>query len=197
MGPGRYCYPMSRSYFQKTSWGSFSYQGQVYDLTHLDECQIEAVDSRKVTRRIAVTFSDHCFTREPRDGDDPVLVFPGSTRHIGHFCVERYHLSLNLPAFVAQATAQRVWHLGHDGYAIVPTIDHEGNRVLYGIVFGLDRVTGLPVDLHMRIKSAHPRDEREIVTYGLIRFAHLVTLRMQGKSPPRIMDRHRKRPRLT
>jgi hypothetical protein len=49
----------------------------------------------------------------------------------------------------------------------------------------------------MRIKSAHPRDEREIVTYGLIRFAHLVTLRMQGKSPPRIMDRHRKRPRLT
>lgn len=188
---------MSGPYLQTTSWGSFAYQGQAYGLTHLDECQVDAVDSQKVTRRIAVTFSDHCFTREPRDGDDPALVFPGSTRRIGHFCVERYQLSLNLTAHVAQATTQKVWHLGHDGYAIVPTVDHLGNRMLYGIVFSLDRVTGLPVDLHMRIKSAHPRDEREIVTYGLIKFAHLVTLRMQGKSPARILDRHRKRPRLT
>jgi hypothetical protein len=86
--------------------------------------------------------------------------------------------------------------LGHDGYAIVPTVDHNGNETLYGIVFSLDRVTGLPVQLHMRIKSAHPRDEQDIATFGQIRFAHLLTLRMKGESPARIMNRHRKRPRL-
>lgn len=197
MGRCRYCYSMSGPYFHKTSWASFTYQGQVFSLTHLDEYQMEVVDSQKVTRRIAVTFSDHCFTREPRDVDDPALVFPASTRHVGHFCVERYQLSLGLTGHITHATTGKVWHLGHDGYAIVPTVDHQGNRTLYGIVFSLDRVTGLPVELHMRIKSAHPRDEREIVTYGLIKFAHLVTLRMQGKSPARIMDRHRKRPRLS
>lgn len=188
---------MSRPVFQKTSWGGFTYRGQVFDLSHLDEWQMEALDSQKLTRRIAVTCSDHCFTRDPLDGDDPALRYPGGTRQGRRFCVERYHLSLGLRDHLTRATTGSVWHLGHDGYADLPTVDHLGNKVLYGIVFSLDRVTGLSVDLHMWIKSAHPRDERPITTYGQVRFAHLITLRMQGKNPPRIMDRHRRRPRPT
>lgn len=130
MKRGGYCYAMSGPYFHKTSWGSYTYQGQTYDLTHLDEYQLAVEDSRKVTRPIAVTFSDHCFTREPRDGDDPALVFAPSSRNTGYFCVERYQLSLNLTGYIAQATTRTVWHLGHDGYAVVPTIDHRGRKIL-------------------------------------------------------------------
>jgi hypothetical protein len=188
---------MSGPYFHKQSWPPFVYAGVTYGFTHLDEYQLEVTDSARVNRRIAVTFSDHCFTRNPEAGDDPALRYAHSSRDCGHFCSERYQHSLNLAAHIGQAVMRNVWHLGHDGYAIVPTVDHRGNRTLYGIVFSLDPVSGLPVDLHMRVKSAYPCDEKEIDTYGRIKFAHLVTLRMQGKHPKRIMDRHRKRPRVT
>ena len=70
-----------------------------------------------------------------------------------------------------------------------------GTKFLYGIVFSLDRVKKLPVDLDLRVSNAFPCDAAEIVTYGSVRFAHLVTLRMQGKRPNRNFDRHR--PRLS
>lgn len=186
---------MSGPYFQKQSWPAFVYQGVTYSLAHLDEYQVEVVDSRQVNRRIAVTFSDHCFTREPADGDDPALIYPASSRRIGHFCVERYHLSLNLAQHVAHAAEGRVWIVRNAAFAAVPTVDHQGNKVLYGIVFSLDPVTGFPVHLHMRIETAYPCDEADIVTYGNVRFSHLVKLRMERKSPKRNFDRHRPKPR--
>jgi hypothetical protein len=187
---------MSRAYFQDT-WPPFVYRGVTYGFDHLDEYQVEVTDSKQKTRRIAVTFSDHCFTREPLSSDDPALAYRYSSRRVGHFCTERYSHSLNLGGHIGYAIQRRVWHVLDGGYAIVPVVTQQGVRMLYGIVFSLDRVKGLPVDLHMRVKTAHPRDEREIVTFGEVRFAHLVTLRMEGKSPPRITAAHRKRPRLT
>jgi hypothetical protein len=86
---------MSGPYFQKQSWSSFAYQGNTYDLTHLDEYEVEVTDSQETKRKIAVSFSDHCFTREPESGDDAALKFPRSTRQVGQFCVVRYQLSLN------------------------------------------------------------------------------------------------------
>jgi hypothetical protein len=188
---------MSGPYFRKQSWPTFEYEGTLYTFTHLDEYQFTITDSADVVRRIAVTFSDHCFTRAPEPGDNPALRYPHSDRPIGYFCTERYRHSLDLVGRIAQAVQHKVWHLDHEGYAIVPTVDHQGKKTLYGIVFSLDPVTGLPVHLHMRVKSAHPRDERELVTYGDIGFARLVTLRVQRKHPKRIMAKGRKRPRLT
>jgi hypothetical protein len=60
---------MNGPYFQKQSWSSFTYQGDAYDLTHLDEYEVEVADSQGTKRQIAVSFSDHCFTREPEAGD--------------------------------------------------------------------------------------------------------------------------------
>jgi hypothetical protein len=188
---------MSGPYFQKQSWPAFTYQGQSYDLTHLDEYAVEVNDSAGNTRRIAISFSDHCFTREPVAGDDPALAYPHSSRRVGHFCTERYQHSLNLAGHIAYAIQRRVWHVLDGSYAIVPVITQQGIKMLYGIVFSLDRVKGFPVELHMKVKTAHPRDERDIVTFGEIRFSHLVTLRMKGKHPLRITDQHRKRPKAT
>ena len=54
----------------------------------------------------------------------------------------------------------------------MPVVTHQGVKVFYGIVFSLDRVKGLPVDLHMRVETAYPCDEKDIVTYGSVRFVH-------------------------
>ena len=34
---------MSGPYFQQQSWSSFAYQGNTYDLTHLDEYEVEVL----------------------------------------------------------------------------------------------------------------------------------------------------------
>ena len=98
---------------------------------------------------------------------------------------------------LARAIQGKVWTIESENFAAVPTIDHQGNRILYGIVFSLDRVKKLPIDLDMRVRTAYPCDAAELVTYGNVRFAHLITLRMQGKRPNRNFNRHRPRPRLT
>lgn len=187
---------MSGPYFPRASWPDFIYQGETFGLTHLAEGQIEVEDSKKLVRRIAISYSDHCFTREPKDGDDAALRYPHSTRNPGYFCVERYQLSLSLPAHLAQAMKRKVWNLQGENYAVVPIVDHQGTAMLYGIVFSLDRVKKLPVDLDMRVRTGFPCDITDIATYGEVRFGHLVTLRMQGKTPNRNFDRHRPRPRL-
>lgn len=95
---------MAGPYFQKTSWAPFCYQGQTYSLDHLDEFEIVVADCGGNDRRIAVTFGDHCFTREPQSVD-PALVYPDSNRNPGHFCFERYALSLALRDHIATAVA--------------------------------------------------------------------------------------------
>jgi hypothetical protein len=187
---------MNGPYFQTQSWPAFVYQGQTYEFAHLNEYEIEANDSEKQTRRIAISFSDHCFTRQPEAGDDPMLRYLQSSRSPGYFCTDRYRLSLDLVQHIERATQRNVWNIRDGNFAIVPVVLHQGVKVLYGIVFSLDRVKGLPVDLHMRVETAYPCDEKDIVTFGSVRFALLVTLRMQGRNPKRILDKHRKRPRL-
>ncbi len=183
-------------FFQKQSWAAFTYEGQTYELTHLDEYAVEIKDSAGEVRRIAITFSDHCFTKEPVETDDPGLRYPESTRPRGNFCIERYHLSLGLPQHLAHAMRDKVWNIRDGTFAAVPVINHRGEKVLYGIVFSLDPVKGFPLHLHLRVETAYPCDESELTTYGHIRFTHLVTLRMRRKSPNRNFDRHRPKPRL-
>ena len=118
------------------------------------------------------------------------------SRSPGYFCTDRYGLSLDLVQHIERATQRHVWNIRDGNFAIVPVVTHQGVKVLYGIVFSLDRVKGLPVDLHMRVETAYPCDEKDIITYGSVRFALLVTLRMHGRNPKRILEKHRKRPRL-
>jgi hypothetical protein len=110
-------------------------------------------------------------------------------------CFERYQLSLGLPGHIAHFAAGKVWTVEGQNFAALPVLDHYGREVLYGIVFSMDRVTGLPVDLHMRVKTAyivHP----DIVTFGSVRFRHLVALRMKRKTPGRIAGSRRKAPKM-
>jgi hypothetical protein len=188
---------MAGPYFQKARWAPFMFQGAEYPLNHLDEYEFTVKDSDKQDRRIVVTFGDHCFTRNPEPGDDPALVYPTSDRRPGHFCFDRYHHTSGLVGHirdVAQAGRGQVWTVDGNNFAIVPVVNHAGKANLYAIVFSLDRVKGLPVHLHMRIKTAHACTDKNIVTFGAVRFRHLVALRMKGKVPGRITSRDRKTP---
>ena len=187
---------MPGPYFHKTGWSSFDVRGTTYTLDHLKEYAFTVSDSTGQRRTIAVTFRDHCFTRAPEHGDDRALYYPGSDRKPGVFCFKRYRFSLDLVSHIERATAGKAWSLDSENFAAVPVVDDAGQPMLYGIIFSLDRVKGLQeVDLHMRVETAYPIDEKELSTFGHVRFSHLVTLRMDNKRPKRVYDRHRQRPR--
>lgn len=152
-------------------------------------------DSATTTRLIAVTFSDHCFTRKP-EAPDPELIYPSSDRQPGYFCFDRYDFSLDLPHHIRMMSRGSVWTVAGDNYAAVPVVNRADDEVVYRIVFSLDRVKGLPVGLHLRVKTAYPADASPFVTFGSVRFKHLVALRMQGKRPGRITGQNRKAPRI-
>lgn len=167
-------------------WPTFAYGGGTYSFDHLDEYVFTVVDTDKIERRIAVSFSDHCFTRSPEPGDDPALAYPLSDRRPGHFSVDRYERSRSLRAHIASSVSGKVWVVQGGNFAVIPTVDSAGVPTYYGIMFSLDRVKGLPVDLQMRVRSAFPYGDDRPVTYGHVRFRHLVTLRMKGKVPGRL-----------
>jgi hypothetical protein len=194
--PNRKIDYMAGPYFHKKSWRSFVYRGATHDLNHLDEYEFVVVDTDSCKRRIAVTFGDHCFTRVPTPGDDPGLAYPESDRKPGHFCFERYKLTFGLREHIDHVTGGHVWNVAGEHFAAVPVTDHSGKPVIYAIVFSLDRVTGLPVHLHMRVKTAYPANQKPLVTFGSVRFRHLVALRMKGKRPSKITGARRKTPRI-
>ena len=187
---------MNRPYIQKRSWPDFFYQGRHYSLTHLDERRFSMRDQKGKVHEVAVTFSDHCFTRKFADGDDPALIYHGSSRERGCFSFDRYAHSLQLRAYIEQTLNGKVWNAGGGDYSIIPTVTRGGEKLLYNIVFGLDPVTGLPVDLHMPIRTAYLCEQGPPRTFGEVRFRHLVTLRMQRKHPREIWSGNRRIPRL-
>lgn len=188
---------MKRFYIQKTSWPDFFYQGRRYSLTHLDECRFSITDHKGIVREVVVTFSDHCFTRKYAAGDAAALVYHGSSRRQGYFSFDRYAHSLQLRTYIEQALNGRIWNAGGGNYSIIPTVTRGGEKLLYNIVFRLEPVTGLPVDLHMPIRTAYLCEQGPPRTFGEVRFRHLVTLRMQKKHPKEIWNGRRRIPMLT
>ena len=182
-----------------SNWPPFSHKGITYDFGHLADLEVHFVDSTSIERLILVTFHDHCVTRDPVAGDDPALRFPGCSRKPGPgmFCAERYEHSKGLRAHLAAVAGQKVWVLWDTNFAVIPCVTSKGKRVLYGIVFSLDKHTGDKYDLVLRVRSAYQCDEKKIETYGAVSFLTLVRLRLEGKQPRRIKDRNQKRPQLT
>ncbi len=158
---------------------------------------MEVVDSGAVSRRLVVTFSDHVFTRDAEPSDTSTGIFPGCSRNPGYFCPARYEASLALRELINSFPNQITWMLsGNDRYAQLPLHTDTGQVRLYAIIFTLDRVTGIPFDLHMKIRSAYFCHTKAPDTFGSVKFKHLVRLRCENRHPKKIADRNRPRPRI-
>jgi hypothetical protein len=196
---------MTGKFLIQKPWPLFVHGEKTFDLSHLNERVDYAVDSSKKKRTVLITFTDHCFTRSPNGEGDTAPPYPGCSRADGRFCLERYELSTRLNDHLHFSTLREVWNTDSDEhYAIVRGVDHRGARIEYAIIFSLGRLKGVQtrggakINLHMRIRTAHRRDEnRAIETFGSVRFSHLVKLTMENKRPPKTYDRHRKRPRIS
>lgn len=172
-------------------WGAFLTGDQTFDLSHLDD-RIAIVTVGGVDVPILVTFSDHCFTEEPKPNDERP-VFPGCSRPDGRFCTKRYAASLEMWGHIERAMRGRVWMGERDRYLVL-TVDL-GNAH-YIIALSLEKLKGrADAKLLMRVRTGfHRTDDKHVATYGEVRFVNLVGLILKGKLPPRIYDQKRRTP---
>lgn len=184
---------VKKFYIQQEGWKPFSYNDVEYSLSHLDEYSFQVTCSEGLSRNVLVVFSDHCFTKDRESPDEPR--FPKCSRGDGVFCTTRHKLSLGIRTHITNMLDGKVWNAEGNSYALIPLQSGDGVKLMYSILFDLSKVTGVPFDLVMRIKSAHLRDETLLNTFGNVRFKHLVALRIQNKHPKKNYDRRRVRPR--
>lgn len=179
-------------------WPPFALGSVTYSFDHLVDFAFTCRDSEGAERSVLVTFSDHVFTRKSEPGDLPGDAFPGCSRTPdGYVCQTRYRMSFQLPGLIERVAAQRVWLLtGDDRYAQIPVLDDEGKKLLYAVIFSLERNKGREHPLRMYVRSAHLYDRKPPDTFGEVKFAHLVRLRIANKHPPKNHDRGRKRPKM-
>jgi len=190
---------MAPKHLFQAPWPSFSLNGDIYDLSHLNEYRLSAFDSDNHPREILVVFSDHCFTEE--HPDDPSitdeLLYPQSTRKPGYFNRRRYQHSLLIVDHIEAAKIGTVWNVHGQNVAIIPKVK-EGEKLFhYVIVFDLWPLKGLrPYVLKMEILSAYVCDDMsELTTFGSVGFKKLVTIALTGKKPRKNHSKHRKRPK--
>jgi len=187
---------MPAPYLTKAIWPDFTIAEVTHSFSHLQEVCFDVTDSSTTNRQVIATFSDHVFTRDAEDGDDQATVFPLCSRNPGIFCSERYAFSLQLPTVVPLICGSKVWCLtGADRYAQLPVVTQDGVEHLYAIIFTLDRIRGLPFDLHMQIRSAYPCTRKVPDTFGEVKFKHLARLRVENKHPRKNHERGRKVPK--
>lgn len=163
---------------------AFVHDGVEYSLSHLDERIFTVADASGIERKILVTFSDHCFTCEGNGDGDTAPKFHTTERVDGRFSFERYKLSLGIGTQIDFQSLGNVWSGDRERFLVVRG-GYSDLTVHYVLPFSLDPVKGLGVHLHMRIRSAHPRDENPIATFGSVSFPTLVKLRIARKQPPR------------
>lgn len=144
-----------------TSWKNFIFNGEIYDLSHLNARWVEYLDKRDEknisTYKFIVTYDLHCFTKDSDDissEESQVLIYNGP-RESRTFNFERYQLSTQLPSIVESLGENEtlVCHAGYRKFAIIKIVDSNGIEVNYFIAFSAFRESK---KLRLHIHSAYP-----------------------------------------
>ena len=143
-------------------WNSFEYQGTTHDLSHLDPFEwhytTEAGKNHpETTYKFHVTFSMHCFTRKPKDGEQIAndLWYQGP-KEDRVFCFDRYELSQQLPGIIQDLGDRPCWHTHHGNYFTIEVITQGGQAVDYEVYFDVTRAARKGW-LHLVVNSAYVR----------------------------------------
>lgn len=137
--------------------------GTDYDLTHLAPFTFEFRLKRSegdVLVPIYVVFSNHTYSRDPAEGDDPAWFLPDIIDEPErYFCHERWQFSRQLPAFVRQllTVARSPCRILNRRNSYL-RIERDGLNQFVGwyLFFDLERRTG-DRDLRLTFRSVHHR----------------------------------------
>jgi hypothetical protein len=172
-----------------TCWRNFVFNGETYDLSHLNAHWVQYSDDRDAEHpaiyKFIVIYGLHCFTKDAIDLTDEaskrlMYVAPRESRH---FNFERYALSKNLPDVILALgkLTTLVFHAGYGNFATVKLLDSMGNEVSYFVVFTVFRESK---KLRLHVVSAYPLYE-EIGRIKKVSFLTIANNLLKGKKLPK------------
>lgn len=168
---------------ETTSWKSFVYKGQVYNLSHLDAHLAEYTDQEKKTYKYIVTYGFHCFTKEVLglSEEESNLLLYKTRKENRHFNFERYQLSKHLPKIILSlgGSSTVCFHGGYSRFIRYEISDDMGNTINYYIVFKSFREKKR---LRLHIESAYPVSPEERVKLKKVNFFTIAYNTLYGKS---------------
>lgn len=141
------------------------YQGQAWDLTHLDPFAFHAEIQPGLVVDVVVFFSCHCFTHG-YEKDERLAVpreeifLEGHVRRVLN--LERWQLSrAYLPGFVSRLQAGHIRVIagvrGH--YATFQSVDQNGQPMTYAVFFDVEKDGGRKKRLLLRVRTAYPMQQ--------------------------------------
>jgi hypothetical protein len=147
-----------------TNWRSFTLDGRIYDLSHLNAQWVEYTDTRDeerpTTYRFIVTYGLHCFTKdlEELSTEESKSLMYKAPRESRPFNFERYELSKQLPSIINSLGNKEtlVCHAGYGKFATVKILDSNGREVNYFVPFAVFKESK---KLRLHVQSAYPRYE--------------------------------------
>ncbi len=144
-------------------WKPFTYQGTVYDLSHLHPfewtCVQEAKNSKPERRYyFDVKFSIHCFTKniESTEKFEPELHYNDS-RETRYICFDRYEQSKILPEIITSLHNRKCLHTGHGNYLTIELQEGDNEPQSYEIYFTMSQ-SSKKGKMNLFINSAYVRD---------------------------------------
>jgi hypothetical protein len=167
------------------AWEQHIMDGLEYALNHLHphewEVTIPAKDGKPARcLQIMVSYSLHCFTRRPKDGEEiPDAAWYSDSRESRVFDVVRWELSKYLPDIITTLEQRRCLHTGREEFVTVEML-HEGRHFDYAVFFTVTKARKSGADLNLFVNSAHERVEA-IKYKKPIRFHVILLNRHLGK----------------
>ncbi|MBD2212962.1 heat-shock protein [Nostoc linckia FACHB-104] len=142
-------------------WKNFTYNNEVFDLSHLNAHWVKYCDERNeskpITYKFIVTYGSHCFTTSQEvSGEESPLLMYHAPRESRPFDVERYSLSKYLPNIIHSLADKTtlVCHAGYGNFATVKVVDSNSRVIDYFVVFTVFRENR---KLRLHVMSAYPK----------------------------------------
>jgi hypothetical protein len=122
-----------------------THEGQTYKFTHLEPhtetfVRPAAKDQPSESFTVDIRYSDHCFTRSPRPGENypAELVYRNGDKKIRLFCPKRNEMSKLLPNLIRSLPDRKPQHNGNNGnFFTIDAMDLNGDPVKYIIIFNV------------------------------------------------------------
>lgn len=174
-----------------TTWNAFEYEGETYDLSHLDAHKVTYIHRSKspgkadISYEFWVTYSFHCFAKDYPDQcpiQQKSLMY-SSPKESRPFCFNRYDLSKNyLRTMIDNLDGPnvKVIHAGYSSYAAHKVITASGSQFWYFAAF---RAYKHEKKFRIHVTSAYPVDaEPGGGKVGIFTIAHCLK---EGKKLPK------------
>ena len=143
------------------TWKYIHFEGQRYELDHLNDFQFEAVQPATQTKSelrtgIEVTFGWHCYTRT-LEQNETARIHRNERGEQRCFCPIRYEQSKRLSVIIKELSERKILQTGKGNYLTIEIVDHDGNKRDYEIYFTL-RKQGKKKPLKLYVESTYLRD---------------------------------------